>query len=83
MSAHAYIHYADVPDQLTASSRQRVDSLTGAKLISFDDCPLIGQIDVLSDGRVQVEFVWPKLADLRHALGDWLMHHSIPYTVVP
>jgi hypothetical protein len=82
MSAHAYIHYADVPDTLTASSRQWVDSVTKEKLVSFDDCPLIGQIDVLSDGRVQVEFVWPKLSDLRHALGDWLMHHGIHYTVV-
>lgn len=83
MSAHAYIHYADVPDTLTASSRQWVDSVTSEKLVSFDDCPLIGQIDVLSDGRVQVEFAWPKLASLRHALDDWLMHHGIPYAVVP
>jgi hypothetical protein len=82
MSAHAYIQYADVPDALTESSRQWVDSITREKLVSFDDCPLIGHIDVLNDGRIQVEFAWPKLATLRYALGDWLMHHGIHYMVV-
>jgi hypothetical protein len=82
MSAHAYIQWADVPQKLVESSRQRVDDNARIKLVSFDDCPLVGQIDVLSDGRVQVEFVWPRLADLRNALGDWLMFHGISYTVV-
>jgi hypothetical protein len=83
MSAHAYIQYAHVPQPLIDSSSQRVDSATQAKLISIDGCPLTGQIDVLSDKRIQIEFPWPRALELRHALGDWLVYHGIPYTVVP
>jgi hypothetical protein len=83
MSAHAYIKYGDVPLALIESSRQRVDSATQAKLISIDGCPLTGQIDVLSDSRIQIEFPWPRAAELRYALGDWLVYHGIPYMVVP
>jgi hypothetical protein len=83
MSAHAYIQYADVPQPLIESSRQRVDGATKAKLISIEGCPLSGQIDVLSDNRIQIEFPWPRAPELRHALGDWLVYHGIPYTVVP
>lgn len=85
MSAHAYIHYADVPSQLTASSSQRVDSASGAKLISFDGCPLVGQIDARNPAepmRLQVEFPFPRSAELRNALVDWLMHWGIHFTVV-
>jgi hypothetical protein len=82
MSAHAYIQYADVPDVLTASSSQHVDSVTKAKVIAFDGCPLCGQIDVLSDSRIQVEFPFPRGAELRTALVDWLMHWGIHFTVV-
>jgi hypothetical protein len=83
MSAHAYIQYANVPHSLIdveppARRRQRQ-----AKLISIDGCPLVGQIDVLSDKRIQIEFPWPRAPELRHALGDWLVYHGIPYTVVP
>ena len=83
MSAHAYIQYADLPQALIDSSSQRVDSATQAKLISIDGCPLSGQIDVLSDNRIQVEFPWPRAPELRRALDDWLLYHGIPYTVVP
>ncbi|MFX1675190.1 phage portal protein [Paraburkholderia sp. A2WS-5] len=82
MSAHAYIQYADIPDALIASSRQRVEGATGAKLISLDGCPLVGQIDVTSTGRIQVEFPWPRAADARHALDDWLTARGIQFTVV-
>lgn len=85
MSAHAYIHYADVPSELTASSSQRVDNITGAKLISFDGCPFTGQIDARNPAepmRLQVEFPFPRNAQLRSALVDWLMHHGISFTVV-
>jgi hypothetical protein len=85
MSAHAYIHYADVPDQLTASSSQHVDSVTGAKMIAFDGCPLTGQIDARNPAepmRLQVEFPFPRNAELRHQLEDWFFHWGIHYTVV-
>ncbi|NYH21403.1 phage portal protein [Paraburkholderia bryophila] len=82
MSAHAYIQYADIPDSLIASSSQRVDSITKVKLISFDGCPLVGQIEVLEQNRIQVEFAFPRAAELRAALVDWLMHWGIHFTVV-
>ncbi|WP_434663501.1 phage portal protein [Paraburkholderia sp. A3BS-1L] len=82
MSAHAYIRYADIPDVLIESSRQRIEGETGAKLISLAGCPLTGQIEVTSGGRVQVEFSWPRLAELRHALDDWFTEHGIHFTVV-
>jgi hypothetical protein len=44
MSAHAFISYADVPASIIATSRQRVDSETQEKLISFDDCPRVPEI---------------------------------------
>jgi hypothetical protein len=82
MSAHAYIQYADVPDALTASSSQHVDSVTKAKVIAFDGCPLCGHLEVLSDNRIQIEFPFPRGAELRAALVDWLMHWGIHFTVV-
>lgn len=82
MSAHAYIQYADVPAALTASSSQHVDSVTKAKVIAFDGCPLCGHLEVLSDNRIQIEFPWPRARELRHALDDWLSYHGISYTVV-
>jgi hypothetical protein len=82
MSAHAYIQYGDVPQALIAASSQRIDSATQAKLISFPDCPLTGQIDVLSDDRIQIEFPWPRASELRRSLDDWLMHWGISFTVV-
>jgi hypothetical protein len=85
MSAHAYIHFADVPSVLVASSCQHVDSVTRAKIISFDGCPLAGQIDARNPAepmRLQVEFPFPRDAELRAALVDWLMHHGIHFTVV-
>ncbi|WP_454826050.1 phage portal protein [Paraburkholderia xenovorans] len=82
MSAYAYIQYADVPDDLTASSSQHIDSVTKAKIIAFPGCPLCGQIEVLSDNRIQVEFPFPRGGELRGALVDWLMHWGISFTVV-
>jgi hypothetical protein len=82
MSAHAYIQYADVPQPLIDASSQRIDGATQAKLIAFPECPLTGQIDVLSDDRIQIEFPWPRARELRHALDDWMNYHGINYTVV-
>jgi hypothetical protein len=81
MSAHAYIQWADVPQPLIASSRQRMEYDGSVKLVGFDGCPVIGQIEELSDGRIQVEFPWPQVRDLRHSLGDWFTHHGISFVV--
>jgi hypothetical protein len=82
MSAHAYIQYGDVPQALIGASSQRIDGATQAKLISLPDCPLTGQIDVLSDDRIQIEFPFPRAPELRGALVDWFMHWGIHFTVV-
>ncbi|MFM0210433.1 phage portal protein [Paraburkholderia sediminicola] len=81
MSAHAYIQYADVPDKLTASSHQHVDSVTGAKIITFDGCPLAGQLDTVN-GRIQIEYPFPRGEELRNHLVRWLMQWGIHFTVV-
>jgi hypothetical protein len=82
MSAHAYIQYADVPQILIDTSSQHVDSATKAKVIAFDGCPLCGQIEVLDGHRIQIEFPFPRGAELRGALVEWLMHWGIHFTVV-
>ncbi|MBB5462893.1 phage portal protein [Paraburkholderia sp. Cpub6] len=82
MSAHAYIQYADVPQQLIDSSGQIIDRDTGAKLIAFDGCPQVGELEVLADGRIQIEYSWARNVDLRHSLADWLTYHGIHFTVV-
>lgn len=84
MSAHAYIQYADVPEQLLESALRHRDTVTGAYLIAFDDCPFSGEITELlgSSGGAQIEYAWPHSLDLRHALGDWFTHHGIHFTVV-
>lgn len=80
MSAHAYIQWADVPQALISSSRQHVDDVTKAQIVSFDGCPLSGE---LTQGKsLQVEYPFPRNPDLRHSLGDWFMHWGIPFTVV-
>jgi hypothetical protein len=81
MSAHAYIQYADVPDELTASSRQNIDDVTQAKMVAFDGCPLVGQLDPVGD-RMQVEYPFPRDANLRTQLVNWFFHWGIHFTVV-
>ncbi|MGU7784900.1 phage portal protein [Burkholderia sp. PU8-34] len=81
MSAHAYIFYADVPERLAESAVRHVDSITQAHLIAFDECPFSGEISETRSGT-QIEFPWPRVVSLRHALGDWLTHHGINFTVV-
>lgn len=82
MSAHAYIQYADVPEQLLDSALRHRDTVTGAHLIAFDNCPFSGEISETSAGVTQIEYAWPHSIELRHALGDWLTHHGIHFTVV-
>lgn len=81
MSARAYIQYADVPDDLIASSRQRIDSETGAKLVGFEGCPITGQIEEC-DGALEVEFPFPRASDLRESLVNWFVNFGICFQVV-
>jgi len=82
MSAHAYIQYADIPSHIVAGSHQRIESESGAKLISLPGCALTGLIEETSGGRLQVEFSFPRSHELRNALIDWLVHWDISFTVV-
>lgn len=82
MSAHAYIQWADVPQPIVDSSRQHTEHDGAVKFVAFDGCPLVGQIEQLSDGRIQIEFPWPHVLELRHGLGDWFSYHEINYVVV-
>lgn len=81
MTAHAYIFYSDVPERLVESAVRHVDSITQAQLIAFDECPFSGEITETQHGT-QIEFPWPINRMLRHAIGDWLTHHGINFTVV-
>lgn len=81
MSAHAYIQYADVPERLIESALRHHDSVTGAHLIAFDNCPFSGELTETERGT-QIEYAWPHSLELRHALGDWFTHHGIHFTVV-
>jgi hypothetical protein len=80
MSAHAYIQWADVPQQLIDTSRQQIDETTHAQIVAFEGCPFSGQ---LTQGKsLQVEYPFPRNPDLRHSLVDWLWYHGIHFTVV-
>jgi len=80
MSAHAYIQYADVPQSLIDTSRQHIDGVTGAKVIAFEGCPFAGQIE--SDGdALEVEFPFPRNAELRDSFVAWLMNWGISFMV--
>lgn len=81
MSAHAYIQWADVPQPLIDSSKQRIDGETRAQIVAFDGCPFCGEISDVG-GALQVELPFPRIADLRDALIEWFMHHGISFTVV-
>ncbi|KVO95547.1 hypothetical protein WL21_32525 [Burkholderia ubonensis] len=80
MSAFAYIFIGDVPAALRESSAQRIDSQTGATLIAFDGCPLVGQSE--PEKPEQIEFPFPRLQALRWQLTEWFYFHGINFTVV-
>ncbi|MBU9501315.1 phage portal protein [Burkholderia multivorans] len=81
MSAAACVLYGDVPEPLLISAIRHRDSVTGAELIAFDECPFSGEITETEHG-VQIAFPWPRNRPLRHAIGDWLTHYGINFTVV-
>ncbi|MBY4692760.1 phage portal protein [Burkholderia latens] len=81
MSATACILYGDVPELLLITAIRHRDSVTGADLIAFDECPFSGEITETELG-VQIAFPWPRNRTMRHAVGDWLTHYGINFTVV-
>jgi hypothetical protein len=81
MSAYCYIELTDVPLPLIASSVQRAEEVTGAALIGFDGCPLIGRIET-HDGKAEVEFPFPRAIVIRNDLVAWLVHWGICFRVV-
>lgn len=81
MSAHAYVQYADLPEALLTTARRRFECETGLHVIAIEGCPFCGEIRD-AGGGVQIEYPWPHNLSLRHALGDWLTHNGIAFTVV-
>jgi hypothetical protein len=57
---------------------QQVDDVTQAKMVAFDGCPLVGQLGPVGD-RLQVEYPFPRNADLRNQLVQWFMHWGIHF----
>lgn len=83
MSAYAYIQLSDIPDRLMSGSRQHIDPVTGAKLIAFNDCPIVGQIeDTDKNGVYEVEYPFPRSEVIRNSLVAWLMTWGICFRVV-
>jgi len=87
MSAFAYIEMPDVPAGLREGSMQRKDTESAATLISFEGCPLTGELrtvrSAFSDGPVdQVEYPFPRNAQIRNDLVAWFVNHGINFTVV-
>lgn len=80
MSACTNIFYADVPERLVESALRHRDTVTGAELIAFDECPFSGEITETEHG-VKIEYPWPRNGTLRHALGDWFTHHGINFSL--
>lgn len=81
MSAFAYINIEDVPADLRESSAQHPDEVTGAPLVAYDGCPLVGQIVPDGEGGSNVEYPFPRVAQIRNDLVAWLFHHGISFTV--
>ncbi|EKS9793484.1 phage portal protein [Burkholderia cepacia] len=81
MSAHASIPYCAVPERLVISAIRDRNGMTRADLIAFDECPSSGEITETEHGT-QISFPWPRNRTMRHAVGDWLTHSGINFTVV-
>ncbi len=80
MTAYAYIDFDDVPPQLWSSATQRVDDTSGATLVAFKGCPLVGQFT--TRGHSQVEFPFPRGFELRSSLVSWFMYWGIHFRVL-
>jgi hypothetical protein len=81
MSAFAYINIEDVPADLRESSDMRIDDITEETLISFDGCPLVGQMGWSGITR-QVEYPFPRNPQIRNDLVNWFVHWGIHFRVV-
>ncbi|MFM0135076.1 hypothetical protein [Caballeronia grimmiae] len=75
MSAYAYIDTNDVPRPLMDNAARRVAD--GEKLIAFIGCPLTGIEQ--ADGEIQ--FPFPRAADLRAALRAWFDYWNLSHRV--
>jgi hypothetical protein len=75
MSAFAYIEVSDIPRPLMDTAARRVQF--GEKLIAFIGCPLTGVEQ--DDGEIQ--FPFPRSAELRAELRAWLDYWSLSHRV--
>jgi hypothetical protein len=79
MSAFAYINIEDVPANIRESAAIRKDDITGARLIAYEGCPLVGEASV---DDLRVEYPFPRNAQIRGDLVAWFMNWGIHFRVV-
>jgi hypothetical protein len=86
MSAFAYINIEDVPADLRESSASHIDDISGALILAFDGCPLVGEVrrttTVPDEGMLQVEYPFPRNTQIRNDLVSWFVDKGINFTVV-
>ena len=82
MSAFAYIELQDVPISIKESASWRIDETNGAHLVSFDGCPLIGEMTGIGNVMQTVEYPFPRNTQIRNDLIAWLVHWGIHFRVV-
>ncbi|HEV2594137.1 MAG TPA: hypothetical protein VGU01_02920 [Sphingomicrobium sp.] len=84
MSAFAYINIEDVPADLRETAAVRADDITGATLVAYDGCPLVGESRKAADPepRAVVEYPFPRNTQIRNDLVSWFVDKGINFTVV-
>ncbi|VWD12499.1 MULTISPECIES: hypothetical protein [Burkholderia] len=78
MSEIACIELSSVPAPLRAASANRVDDVSGDRLVAFTGCPVIGR----EADNGEIEFSFPRGVDLRESLIDWMLYWGIPFRVM-
>lgn len=79
MSEFACIELSSVPEPLRAIAASRVDDVSGARMVAFTGCPVIGR----ETAAGEIEFSFPRGVELRESLIDWMLYWGIPFRVMP
>ncbi|MBR7961227.1 hypothetical protein [Burkholderia stagnalis] len=79
MSEVACIELSSVPEPLKAIAASRIDEVSGERIVSFPECPVVGR--EVDNG--EIEFSFPRGVALRESLIDWMLYWGIPFRVMP
>ncbi|MBU9661861.1 hypothetical protein KGP95_13455 [Burkholderia multivorans] len=79
MSEVACIELSSLPAPLKAIAFFRTDGVSGDRLVSFPECPVVGR--EVENG--EIEFSFPRGVALRESLIDWMLYWGIPFRVMP